>query len=70
MLGRVVLVILAHEESLAKVVPKTLDFISLHKDPQKYIGTWTPWGTVSVTLFHGMYVDPENAMVLSPGNHK
>ena len=54
MLGRVVLVILAHEEPLAKVVPKTLDFISLHKDPQKHIGTWTPWVTVSVTLLHGM----------------
>ena len=54
MLGRVVLVILVHEESLAKVVPQNPYFISLHKDPQKYIGTWTPWGTVSVTLLHGM----------------
>ena len=37
--------------------------MSLHSEPQKHIGTWIPSGTVALILFHGMYDEPEDAMV-------
>ena len=37
--------------------------MSLHKEPQKHIGTCIPSGAGSLTLFHGMSVDPEGDIV-------
>ena len=37
--------------------------MSLHKETQKHIGTWIPSGACSLTLFHGMSVDPEGDIV-------
>ena len=37
--------------------------MSLHKEPQKHIGTCIPSGAGSLTLFHGISVDPEEDIV-------
>ena len=37
--------------------------MSLHNEPQKHIGTCIPSGAGSLTLFHGISVDPEEDIV-------
>ena len=37
--------------------------MSLHKEPQKHIGTSIPSGAGSLTLFHGISLDPEEDIV-------
>ena len=41
--------------------------MSLHKEPQKHIGTCIPSGTGSLTLFHGMSVDPKEDIMQRAG---
>ena len=47
---------------ILKSSPKTDDFMSLHNEPQKHIGTWIPWGTFAPRLLQGILVDTEEDM--------
>ena len=47
---------------IPKSSPKTDNFMSLHNELQKHIGTWIPWGTFAPRLLQGILVDPEEDM--------